>query len=133
VAAFAGNASLIRARSELPLAKQRDYAWGEELVVVVTVLPNGRFASEKLPAHRLTSSDIALVFDRGHIRSTEEQLPLLNDRARRRARRKPVTIELKLSAVEHAELVTAAKAKRVHVATLILDTLRAQALLGARS
>jgi hypothetical protein len=72
------------------------------------------------------------VFDRGHIRTADEQVPVLQARARQRARRRPVTLELKLWAVEHQALSLAAKAKRAHIATLILDTLRDQGLLGPR-
>lgn len=130
VVQFAGQTLLLRAIAELPLARQRLLAKGEELVVV-TLGPGGSANSEKVPAHRLTGADIALLFDKGHIRPPEEQVPLLYDRARRRQRTTPETIKVRVAPAEYKALSDAAKAKRVQIATLVLQALRAQGLVGA--
>jgi hypothetical protein len=126
---YAGQGTLIRALAELPLQRQRDIARGEE-IVVVTFARGAGLASEKVPAHRLSPLDVSLVFDKGHIRSADEQVPLLQDRARRRQKRGPVIVNLRLSASEYQALSGAAKNKKMHAATLVMDTLRAQGLLG---
>jgi hypothetical protein len=129
VVQFAGQSMLLRALAELPLQRQRDLARGEE-VVVVTLGPAGGFASEKIPAHRLIAADIGLVFDKGHIRTAEEQIPLLQDRSRRRQREMPTYVRLKLAPTEYQTLATVAKAQHVQVATLVINTLRKEGLLG---
>ena len=70
------------------------------------------------------------MFSKGHERAPEEQIPVLQDRARSRQRRVGGAVTLSLSAVEYQALKRAAEAKHVRVATLVLDLLRERGLLG---
>lgn len=129
VVQFAGQTQLLRAIAELPLERQRALAKGEEITVVTFGLSGG-LASERVPAHRLTRADVELVFDKGHIRTSDEQVPLLHDRARRRNRTTPETIRVRVSPSEYQELARLAKSKRMLVSTLVVASLRESGVLS---
>ena len=95
VVAFAGQNRLLRILAELPLAQQRAYVRGEE-IVVATFGPAGGFASEKLPV----CSGCTSVTSRSCSTRATSAPPRSRSRCCRTAagggtRRGPVTLELR--------------------------------------
>lgn len=126
---FNGRVQLLRAISTLKRDEQLALVKGKEIVVVT--LEHGAHSSTKLRAEQLRQSDITLVFAPGRIRTTEEQIDIIHGRARDLQRRLVArTVKINLSAIEYVALKAAAKAKRKHMSTLVMDTLRKEGLIG---
>lgn len=76
VVRYAGQRMLLRALSGMPLAAQRELVESGE-VQHVAIDREGSPVTSTIPLHNLSSTDVAIVFDDGRVRTTEEQYHLL--------------------------------------------------------
>lgn len=83
---FAGQPTVLRSMSSLPLERQKALAAGET-VDVLTVGEDGTFTTAKMPAYTLTASQARMVFDGDKLRSVPEQQAVLESVKVSRARR----------------------------------------------
>lgn len=89
VVRFAGQPTVLRSLSGLPLQRQQALAKGEP-VRVLTAAVDGSYTEAELPAYTLTAAQARMVFDGDKIRSPEEQRATLESaRVTRTQRARP--------------------------------------------